>query len=384
MTETGEALAARALGGLLPEDWAVAPAPDDAPPEGRLWIIPGHGGPRWIVPEDPDLGWPGLAAWRPFGRVSRAKWAAVMATYRARRLGRLPGVAAIGIVPAADGTGWETIGWDEARPPALVVSIGAPGPTRKATAILVSRARRAVVAVAKAPLAPGAAARIRHEAETLDRLARARPGLAPRLLHHDADRGRSLQAALPGSAMGGRLAAPHRAFLAALAPPVATLPRAEFLADLAARLAAVETLAPETAARRRAALAALAGPGAVGIGRVHGDFAPWNLRRARDGALAAFDWEFAEPAGLRGHDAAHFIARVAIAGGARAPGVLERRVVAALSRPALRPLLGHGDARLVWRLYVLAHLATLAECGIADGHAEIFNQVVETWRHEPL
>lgn len=383
MTETGESLAARALGGLLPEGWAVAPAPADAPPEGRFRIIPGHGGPRWIVPEDPDLGWPGLAAWRPFGRVSRAKWAAVMGAYRARRLGRLPGVAAIGIAPGDDAA-WNAIGWGEARSPALVVSIGAPGPTRKATAILVSRARRAAAAVAKAPLAPGAAARIGHEAETLARLARDRPGLAPRLLHFDAGRGRSLQEPLPGAATGGRLAAPHRAFLAALAPPAATLPRAEFTARLAARLDAVATLAPETAVRLRAALDALAGPGEIEIGRVHGDFAPWNLRRARDGALAAFDWEFAEAQGPRGHDAAHFVARVAIAGGAGTPRALERRVVAALSRPALRPLLGHGDARLVWRLYVLAHLMMLAECGIDDGHAEIFNQVVETWRHEPL
>ncbi len=215
-------------------------------------------------------------------------------------------------------------------------------------------------------------------------LFRSRPGLAPRLLHHDADGARSLQTALPGAATGGRLAAAHRAFLAALAPGGATLPRAEFHARLAARLGAIETLAPATAARWRAALDALAGPGEIEIGWVHGDFAPWNLRRARAGALAAFDWEFAEPFGARGPAAAHFIARVVIAGGAGTPGALERRVVAALSRPALRPLLGHGDALLIWRLYVLAHLAMLAECGIADGHVEILNQVVETWRHEPL
>ncbi len=381
-------LALGALEGVLPAGWTATPEARDAPPEWRFLVIPGPDGPRWIVPESPALGWPALACWRPFGRASRAKWAAAAAAYRAGQLRRLPGVARIGAAPPAGDArdGWAALGWDEAAPPAPVVSIGVPGPTRKASAILVSRARRRPRAVVKAPLAAAARARIAHEAAALRRLARTRPGLAPRLLYEDRESGRSAQTAAPARMPQARIGRAHRDWLARLVPKETRAPLAEVCARIAARLDAAACLAPARKARCAAALDALArsGAGEVGLGESHGDFAPWNLRAGADGALVAFDWEFAEPAAPRGDDIAHFLARVALAQGLRDPRALEARIVAALARPALAPLLGHGNPRLIWRLYALGYIARVGACGIADGCAEILNQVVETWRHEPL
>lgn len=373
----------RALGALekvLPAGWRATPNPAEAPPEWRFLIVPGPDGPRWIVPEAPALGWPALAPWRPFGRASRAKWAAVVAAYRAGQLRRLPGVRALGAVPPAGGAGdgWAALGWDEDAPPAPVVSIGTPGPTRKASAVLVSRPRRTPRMVVKAPLAARAKARIAHEAETLRRLARARPGLAPRLLSEDRENGRSVQAAAPARTPPARIGRAHRAWLARLAPAGARTPLAEVCARIAARLG------PALAPRHAEALEALARKGEVAVGESHGDFAPWNLRVSASAALVAFDWEFAEPVAPRGDDIAHFLARIALAQGLHDARALEARVVAALSRPALAPLLGHPDPRVIWRLYALGYIARVGACGIADRCAEILNQVVETWRHEPL
>jgi aminoglycoside phosphotransferase (APT) family kinase protein len=39
---------------------------------------------------------------------------------------------------------------------------------------------------------------------------------------------------------------------------------------------------------------------------VHGDFAPWNLKWAKEGRLAAVDWEEARPSGLPTIDLVHF------------------------------------------------------------------------------
>jgi len=47
-------------------------------------------------------------------------------------------------------------------------------------------------------------------------------------------------------------------------------------------------------------------PGLIKKTLLHGDFAPWNIRKKYDGELFVFDWEFADESGVPWLDALHF------------------------------------------------------------------------------
>ncbi|MEP7358665.1 MAG: phosphotransferase, partial [Anaerolineales bacterium] len=99
-------------------------------------------------------------------------------------------------------------------------------------------------------------------------------------------------------------------WLAALAGRPAPAPRDEWWARLAAPVLAdfernfQPVAAPERLAATRALLDAL---GELPLVCEHGDFEPWNVRRAADGALVVLDWETAELQGLPAVDLVYFL-----------------------------------------------------------------------------
>ncbi len=295
-------LLARLVDGFFPQGSRLSVAGARDASVQFFFVIPGKGGPRWIVPEDPIHGWPALRSWRPYDRASQGKWAVLMGAYRARLLGLVPGVVKIGVaVPAT--ASWSHLGWEALAAPRPVIYIGTPGPGQRFVAALVDPGQGRALAIAKVPVGTDAHARILHEADLLERLAEEKPGLGPRLLFRDPDRGVATEEALCGRCTGRRLTAAHLAFLKQLRIPGET------------------TSLQDAVERLRPGLGSLPREKADGIGRIldsledptplpavwaHGDFVPWNLF-LRDGRLVAYDWEYARLSSLPLFDAMHFM-----------------------------------------------------------------------------
>jgi len=271
------------LDALRVQLWPVLPAS-----EGPYFGVPKGETLRWILPNDRRASAAALAGWRPYAPASRLKFAAFKAMLAALGAQYVPNILALG-TPEGGG----------ALAGVPVVYIGTPGPERKAVIHLVEKG--AVAAIAKLALAPGARAALAAEAAMLERLERELPDLAaPRLLRRDAERGLTLQSVLSGRPCGRAFTTAHAEYLLRLCRPgqcdlaAATEPIRAFWADAAG--------GPPPALLARWAQA---GRGGVPRLWLHGDFAPWNLRRQGE-EIAAYDWEAGQAEGLPLQDIAHF------------------------------------------------------------------------------
>jgi hypothetical protein len=161
-----------------------------------------------------------------------------------------------------------------------------------------------VLAFAKLAGTPRSERLIRHEAEILGRLAERYPSdpIAPALLFAGEREGTYLlaQTVLAGKQVATGLSPAHIAFLRTLSngerrPASATA----FFRSLDERIGPLPELR-RLLTRARAVLDQLVVPSTI----THGDFAPYNLRRA-NGRIAAFDWENATLDGLPLIDLVH-------------------------------------------------------------------------------
>jgi hypothetical protein len=193
-------------------------------------------------------------------------------------------------------------------------SIGTPGAFQK-LCIQVMRPGGEIIGYIKAPVRPGAAQRIRHEAEVLDGLRQwpALRSIVPRLLFADEWEGDYLLFETAGPTATGptRYGAAHKRFLEILEQKsAATIPGTQLVQRL--RREAVNWTAPFAGLAERVldlAQRHLAGV-EVQCGLIHGDFAPWNTRMEGD-RLFVFDWESAEAGLPLAWDAFHFHVQLA-------------------------------------------------------------------------
>ncbi len=272
----------------------------------RFWGIPGkNGAPRWILPHDPGRALPFLRQWRPYDLLSRFKWQGLMAAYRAKNLGCVPGVVPLRIdIP--EGAGWRHVGWPGFAPPVPVIYVGTPGPYRKWVFGLIDTQNNRVRAVGKAPLEPQAGRAILGETALLDQLAHEKPGLAPRNLFAHRARGIAVQEYLSATPTGRNLTEKHIRFLLDLAIPEETLSLDQVIEDLFKRNDGLEDENPETRSILERVLEEGKDRASLPAVWEHGDFAPWNLKRMENGSLCAIDWENAVRGGLPGFDLVHF------------------------------------------------------------------------------
>lgn len=277
----------------------------------RFAVVPGLQDARWYIPlETPAVAAGAFALYAPYRIPARLKRAAVILAARSR----LPAWYRDEIVIA-----------QRARPPLeeatqqrfpgvaihLALSSGTPGPSRKPT-IGVLDARGKFMAVMKAAVSARSERLMRNEALTLARLQRDLPGRAPRLLFEGVIDGSyvTVQSPVPGGRAPAALTPMHERFLASLAGrearPASSSAmvrslhgRHAALIDAGFTLGGLDDVLP--------ILDELTQPPSM----LHGDFAPWNLRRYR-GEILAFDWEYAEPAGLPMIDAFHHLLHTGI------------------------------------------------------------------------
>lgn len=226
-----------------------------------------------------------------------------MAAYRSGQLRLVPGVVGVGV---AWNKNWDHLGWIDEKSPVPVIYIGTPGPARKAVAHLVDASTRKPVAVAKVPLGARAAENILHEADILQLLKQEKPGVAPAIKSVNRAIGVSLQNFIGGQTSSRTLTQSHIDWLAGLSMPgteVSLRGRAESLGKLLSRS---EGLGDKRRYWLERILERLDDPTPLPAFWVHGDFAPWNLRRVDEGKLVAVDWEEARQAGLPGTDLIYF------------------------------------------------------------------------------
>ncbi len=200
---------------------------------------------------------------------------------------------------------WRALGWRRPALPEPLVYLGTPGPRRKAVVHLIDAASHACELIVKAPMTEGARVAIEHEAETLLRLQCEGFDAAPRLVAFDADKSVSSQTVMRGVRGGMTLTREVALLLRSLALPGQSITLQEAACPLKKEASRFELSAADARTIQRA-LEELDDTSELPAVRMHGDFAPWNIR-LQSGAAALVDWEDSEPRGLPLHDAYHFV-----------------------------------------------------------------------------
>lgn len=254
--------------------------------EMSVHVIPQGTEPRWIVIGDPRPAAQVLASWRPFKVSTRLRWSAVVAACSVGAISHLPGV--ITSRESIDLSFWSRSIPAFERDWTLVLHIGNPSHTRKATIFFVPPGLRCVAA-AKAPLGPGAAHAILNEADVLRDLGEA--DYCPRPLFRDADRGIAAQTWLQGDPVGRELTSAHMDLLVRFAVPGSAISVCTQQPSIAAALDSADL--PFDRATLSRALEFLDDDRPLPAFIEHRDFAPWNLKRLPGGGTGAIDWEWA-------------------------------------------------------------------------------------------
>ena len=274
----------------------------DVPLERRFFVIPGSLDLRWIVPQNPETGWPALRQWRPYDFASRTKWLVVTLLYRAGLLGHVPGIVNIGVV---DGKLPEMPNMSTADT-VPVIYIGTKGLHRKLVVSLVSIKTKQPLVVLKIPLGIGAKEKIHYEADVLVRLAREKPGLSPILIHEDEQKGISFQSVIGGSQARRGLSTGHIDFLCSLVIKGQEISLDDYWGQLGARVARLGGVANEDRRFINQLIQKYSSTELLPAVWAHGDFTTWNLMLMSTGQLAAVDWEDAKRQVLPLVDLVHF------------------------------------------------------------------------------
>lgn len=265
--------------------------------------IPGHDGPRWLIPAQSRAAASVLSIWHPYNISSRMKWYAVCLAAQA---GVLRWVRSISSV---DSSRSGALRWFErcgipSDSGEMVILIGVPSHDRKLVAFLLDDAHR-IAAVLKVGVTPGGALSVAHEAEVLRQL---EPyPWAPRLLTAHP----GLCAAAQEYAQG---VMPDRVFRPEYLDILCHMPRSgsyRSLADVANELENslspykdfLEKIAPGLVEH---SLGCLDLNAVVPTILVHGDFAAWNMRKNSETGYALVDWEWGNFTGLPAYDLFHF------------------------------------------------------------------------------
>ncbi len=263
------------------------------------FAIPGNSGPRWLVPAVSRGAASVLSAWRPYSLTGRVKWLAIRMAARAGIVRLFPSVSSL-TIPRTSSLRWFERCGIAGQAGEMVVMVGNPSSDRKLTVFLLDAGHH-IAAVLKVGLTPGGRLSVIHEAEVLRELERY--CWAPDFLAVLPDLGAAAQKYVRG-------ALPERGFRSEYLDLLCNLPLSGASSNLTDLAGALERrLRPFADELDRAA------PGLLGrclsyldLDKdmpsilVHGDFAPWNIRKTSDSGYVLVDWEWADFAGLPMHD----------------------------------------------------------------------------------
>jgi hypothetical protein len=282
----------------------------------RFAILPSRTQPRWLLPlTDARRAIDGFELYTPYSRATRLMKALVV---RVRAIGWEGWVRHSVLMAARSPLPIERLATEVTGEKHLsfAVSLGTPGPVQKVT-VQVMRSDGKILGYLKMPLKSGAEQRLRHEADTIEKLQRFAKLRAhiPRLLFAGSWEGRFVvfQSAIEGEAGPVRMTERHEEFLKILqdCEPV-MVPGRKLVQRIAQRW---EKTAPRLESSwqglgREALRVASREVDSVSIecGVQHGDFVPWNMRVQPKG-LILFDWESAAWEAPTLWDRFHFLAQ---------------------------------------------------------------------------
>ena len=260
--------------------------------------------PRWLAPTGYRPRDESFLGWQPYRITSRFAWAAMKS---AARWGVAPAMLPPDnfYVRCIANLDWREFGWRHKADPEPLVYLGTPGPRRKAVVHLIDPASHHCELVVKVPIAEGAKQAIRHEAQSLLQLEREGFSAAPRLVALDEAAGIASQTVLAGSRAPLKYTRETALLLQSLERPGECLNSQAVTLSLETKLRRLE-LAAADAPPIRQAIERISDNGDVPAVRIHGDFAPWNIK-LQNGTAALLDWESSEARGLPLHDAYHFV-----------------------------------------------------------------------------
>jgi hypothetical protein len=277
----------------------------------RFAVLPDLKTARWFVPLDsPALSCAGFSLYSPARLSARLKVAAA----RIAAYSKLPIwyrdhiVIAQRTVPPIEQKMSEIFNGAFFR---LALSSGAPEPARnRKVSLAIIQLDGRIIGFGKAAHSPLSNRLMRDEARALSELATRRIG-APQLLFAGEVDGAfvTVQKPLIGKPVSSKLTDNKRTLLEALrSDRLQPASECNMVTALPARLAQLQysaSLLSDALGDVLPILARTRVPSTI----VHGDFAPWNLRE-HNGAVAAFDWEYAELDGLPYADETHYLLQV--------------------------------------------------------------------------
>ncbi len=231
-------------------------------------------------------------------------WAAMKSVVRWGAARALPLVDAEHVDWIAD-MDWSSLGWRRPASPEPLVYLGTPGERRKAVLHLIDGKSHVCELIVKVPMTEGAKPAIEHEARTLFDLQREGFPAAPRLVAFDGNKGVSSQTVVRGARCGMTLTREVAELLCSLALPDESIRLREIALPLAKEVGYLELSAGDAGLVRRA-LEEIDDTTELPAARIHGDFAPWNIK-LQNGSAVLVDWEDSWPRGLPLHDAYHFV-----------------------------------------------------------------------------
>ncbi|NOT40054.1 MAG: aminoglycoside phosphotransferase family protein [Alphaproteobacteria bacterium] len=270
----------------------------------RFAVLAGETGLRWIIPADLGAASRVLSEWAPYKPSTRIGWRLATAASRAGALTAIPGVRSLRFDLSA--VRWETFGWTGATPPHVVLYVGTPVERQKLVCTLIDRETLTGRMIVKFPLGATAREGMGQEFTVLRDIAATGLDIAPRAVMAGDGLGFTAQSYLRGAPGNVSLSRHHIEFLVQLIDPKQPLEMQALRAKLVARReAALDLSAPVRNAIDRV-LSRGHWSGTIPSARVHGDFAPWNLKHCADGRLRAVDWEDSVQGGLPYVDLHHF------------------------------------------------------------------------------
>jgi hypothetical protein len=268
-----------------------------------FFTIPGQGNLRWIVPENPRFGIPVLSQWRPYKPWSYIKWKLILFLYSKRLLKKIQGISTLEFTP------------DKAHTPngksrqrsVPVIYVGTLGPHQKAVATFINPVTGIPENVMKVALKKSTKKNLTQEADMLKKMDVLNiPGI-PKIISIEDNGAKTVQTVIHGRLTSRKLTKAHINWLLKLPRFEKTTTfdeQKQIIQDMLAKHQSAFTEMEKDSIHKVSET--LQGKGPIPYLIIHGDFAPWNLKRLTNDEITAIDWEDSDLNGLPLWDLSHF------------------------------------------------------------------------------
>ncbi len=267
----------------------------------EFFIIPGNGAPRWIIPNNPKLCSALLGQWHPYGAASKLKWALIRLLYSVKCLTYISRVESL-----IANSIWVHINEDKKESAIPLIYIGTPGPQQKAVVTLIDVNNGSPISILKIPLGHGSSKSILREGRLLTLLEEFGVKGVPKLVNSNDLAGQTVQTAVAGKLISRKLKPDLIYWLADLPRSGKMTSCRDQQQRLSRCMGAISERMPTKKIKLlESALAVLNDESEFPCVFVHGDFAPWNIKRNK-AQIQVFDWEDGCVDGLPLWDMCHF------------------------------------------------------------------------------